>query len=1048
MDKKLLQALDNLSNSLEMIADALSSKEEATSSTGASLKQGDFGKQLQEINAGIKLIKKDTEQILKNQQTIIALSKEKKKDAIEETGTDKKKESAIKKGVTTIILIAVAVLAIGLALKLVGPVDVLSAIGLGLAMVAIGYAFAKVAEATKGFGYKEILMASLSMIAMATAITISSWIMSLIKPISITQALTAIFIGGVFSVVAFGMRKMLNAFKGVDGGQLVAASIFLPLILPAIALGIALASYAFSLVKPIGFAQAISAIFIGAIFAVVSYGMRNMLRAFKGMNTNDLIEASIFLPLILPAIALGIAGASYALTLVQPISLMQWFTSILIGALFVVLSFGIVNIVKDMSKVDWGDIPKVPVFFVTIAAAIMLSSHILQHTADIEWGMMLKIAALGILMAGLTIALTPSFKILGEMDVTNLLKGGLAILIVAGAIMASSHILALGNYDTYPGLGWVAGVGLSLLTFGAAAFALGFMVFGPQALIFLAGIAAVLSVAGTIVGVAGILSKGKYDNKGMLEWAKATSLLYLTFTPIIFALGAMGLAGSVLSFFGLDNPFETAKSMLIQIADTIVAVSDRLSKGTFKGGPTKEWAEGVSISMGAFMPVYGMLMKNAILSIFGSGGVGPDDFTKAILTVSDGIITAAERFSSANAVFSNPPPVEWAEGVGLAIGAFAPVYKVLSEQDGWFSDGPSPEDMSNAILTISSGIIIAAGFFAANKSKFDEGNYPSKKWGEGVGAALGAFTPVFEMLSGKSWYQGSKDVVNSMGYGILAITRAIISSGYLFSKSDPAWWSLETAPTKEWGEGVSGAIEAFSSVFTMMSEGSGWFTSGEDVINDMVSGITKITWAITKSSWILSKGKFEKSVSPEYVKALSGSVKEYIKLAKYIDKETSKSGIMDKLTGSLYSDPIAMVANGISKLSRAYDKLSTSIDKFGNALEKINMEKLNSLKNLQTDQLQGKLEKVTPKEESDEGSWWDKITNKASDWMMPQVSESKTKPAGPDLTDNTKFGKNGKTIPQQLDMLIDLLSSIDGSTNTIDEYIQDVTGGTIKNTEL
>lgn len=1047
MDKKLLNALDNLSNSLEMIAEALQSKEEAASSTGAALKQGDFGKQLQEINAGIKLIKKDTESILKNQQTIIALSKDKKKDVIEEAGGDKKKESQIKKGVTTIILIAAAVLAIGLALKLVGPVDVLSAIGLGLAMVAIGHAFAKVAEATKGYSVKDIAIVSLSMVFMATAITLSSWIMSLIRPISIVQALTAVFIGGVFSVVAFGMRKMLRAFKGISLGALAKSAIFLPLILPAIALGIALASYAFSLVKPIGFVQAISAIFIAAIFAVVSFGIRNMLRAFKGLNTKDLIQASIFLPLILPAIALGIAGASYALSLVQPVGLIQWFTSILIGALFVVLSFGIVNIVKAMNKMKWGSIAKLPVFFVLISTAIMLSSHILSLTADIDWGMMLKIAALGVIMAGLTIVLTPALKILGKMGVGNLLKGGLAILIVATAVMASSHILALGNYDVYPGLGWVAGVGLSLLTFGAAAFALGFMVFGPQALVFLAGMGAVLAVAGTILGVSKILSKGKYDNKGMLDWAKATSLLYLTFTPIIFALGAMGLASAVLSFFGPD-PFEMAKDYLIQIADTIVAVSHRLEKGTYKGGPTKEWADGISIALGAFMPVYGMLMKNAILSIFGGGGVGPEDFTNAILTVSDGIITAAWKFSNANAAFLNPPPVKWAEGVGKAIGAFSPVYKILAEQDGWFVDGPSVEDMKNAILTISDGIITAAWKFSEANTAFVEGNYPSEEWGKGVGAALAAFSPVFEMLSGKSWYQSSAEIINSMSYGVRVITESLIESGRLFSGSNPEYWNLETVPTKEWGEGVAGAIEAFSSVFTMMSEGSGWFTSGEDVVNDMVYGIQKITWAITKSSWILSKGKFEKSVSPEYVKALAGSVKEYIKLAKYIDKETSKSSLIDKLTGSIYSDPVAMIANGISTLAKSYDKLASSIDKFGNALEKINMEKLNSLRNLQTDQLQGKLEKVTPKEEKEEGSWWDKVTNTASDWMFPKVNESSSKPAGPDLTDTSKYGKNGKTIPQQLDMLIELLSSIDSSTNTIDEYIQDATGGSIKNFDM
>jgi ABC-type spermidine/putrescine transport system permease subunit II len=207
-------------------------------------------------------------------------------------------------------------------------------------MVAIGFAFAKVAEATEGYSLKDIALASLAMVFMSIAVALSSYALAMIKPISFTQALTAVFISGVFSIVAFGMRKLLQAFKGVSFSSLVKSVIFLPLILPAIALGIALASYAFGLVQPIGFSQVISSIFIAAIFSVVAFGIRNMLQAFKGMNPKTLIQASIFLPLILPAIALGIAGASYALALVQPVGLMQWFTSVLIGILFVVLSFG------------------------------------------------------------------------------------------------------------------------------------------------------------------------------------------------------------------------------------------------------------------------------------------------------------------------------------------------------------------------------------------------------------------------------------------------------------------------------------------------------------------------------------------------------------------------------------------------------------------------------------------------------------------------------------------------------------------------------------
>jgi ABC-type spermidine/putrescine transport system permease subunit II len=1194
MDKKLLQALDNIGSGLEMLVDALKSKEEGSSSTGAALKQGDFGKQLQEINAGIKLIKKDTEQILKNQQTIIALSKEKRKDVIEEAGGDKKKESQIKKGVTTIILIATAVLAIGLALKLVGPVDVLSAIGLGLAMVAIGFAFAKVAEATKEFGYKEILMASLSMIAMATAITISSWIMSLIKPISITQALTAVFIGGVFSVVAFGMKKMLDAFKGIPIGTLVKSAIFLPLILPAIALGIALASYAFSLVKPIGFVQAISSIFIGAIFAVVSYGMRNMLRSFKGMSTKELIEASIFLPLILPAIALGIAGASYALTLVQPVGLIQWFTSILIGALFVVLSFGMVNIVKAMSKVDWKDIPKIPVFFVTMATAIMLSSHVLQYTADIDWLMMLKIAALGIIIAGLTFVMVPAFKILGKMDATQLLKGGLAIVIVAAAVMVSSHILSVGNYDIYPSLGWILGVGASIAAFGIAAVLLGTQalnpffyagmgvtllvaatvmaashilaggdyeshpslgwVMGVGGALTLFGIAAILlgfqainplfylgmdmtlQVAETIVETSKVLSKGKYDVTGFSDWTKSVALLYATFTPIMIVLGVIGLANAVVSFFGPD-PWKMAQSMILDIASTIVSVSHVLSTGNWKQGPTEDWAKGVSIAIGAFSPVYRMLLMSEMLESLKDAS--PEDFARAITTVVDGIVTAAWAFSNANAAFENGPSYKWAKGVGQAIGAFAPVYQGLLLAGFTGKEDFGPEAMVKGVMTMTKGIIAAAYVFAENTAPFEEGNYPSPKWGKGVGDSLAAFAPVFDALQGRSWYESGTGVIDNMVYGIRRIGGSLVDvarsfAGYYFDWETGSWKKGDDVasmwgayPTSEWAKGVSKSVNGFLNLFddiykkgysvssfkflsemvaegassmastarvlwknkkyfevqldpnfipnistnilsfvelglqldkklvTMVkktSESAGFLGVGGTTTTEMVKQekdmgiVDRVAQAMSNTAYIIWKNKkyFSFKIESDFIKRLSSNILDYAKLAEDITKIKSIGGLSDSF--GISNDPIIKISKSMIYMAEAYDKLASAVDKFGNSIEKINIEKLNSLKGLEKSQLGGKLESVSPSE--DRGNWWDKVTNKTANWMMPQVSDSKTKPTGPDLSDNTKFGKDGKTIPQQLDMLIDLLSSIDGSTNTIDEYIQDATNGRVQNREL
>ena len=67
MDKQLLNALDNLSEALVMIADALGKKGSSNTTTTNVLQSGDFSKQLKAIDAGIKSIKSDTKEILKNQ---------------------------------------------------------------------------------------------------------------------------------------------------------------------------------------------------------------------------------------------------------------------------------------------------------------------------------------------------------------------------------------------------------------------------------------------------------------------------------------------------------------------------------------------------------------------------------------------------------------------------------------------------------------------------------------------------------------------------------------------------------------------------------------------------------------------------------------------------------------------------------------------------------------------------------------------------------------------------------------------------------------------
>lgn len=1024
MDKQLLKALGNLSDSLEYIAEILASKDDSKSATGTALKSGDFGKSLEAINVSIKSIKSDTEEILKNQNTILTQSKSKENDKLKGAEVDKKQEDKIKNGVGTILLIAVGVLAIGLAFKLVGDIQILSVITLALGITLVAIAFEKVAKLD--ISIKQAAVVSLTMVMMATAITISSWIMGLIKPIGLGQMITAVMIGAGFALLGDSISKLITSISKIGISTLIKSVLFLPLILPAIALSIALASHAFGLVKPISFGQFIASLLISGIFVVVSLGLRNILQAFKGIPESSLVKAAIFLPLILPAMALSMALASDFIGMIKPITIGQFFSALLVSIIFVALSFSIKNIMKSFSgmnpgqmitaslmipvllpamaaaiwgssiflnKVEditfgqfvtaltisilfvvlsfgirmiadgiksmkWGDVPKIPVFFTLMSMAITASSFILSQAVIIEYSDMLKIGLMGVVLSAIAIGMGFALKGLGKIGMKELFVGSLAIVVLAGAIMISSHILAVGNYENYPSMEWIGGVSLSLLAFGLGAFALGMFVFGPQALIFGAGLLAIVAVSGTILAVSKVLSKGKYDNPGMFEWAKSTSLLYATFTPIIMALGAMGIGGAIVEFFGGDNPFDVAKGMMIQIAETIVAVSHKLGEGNYSGGPTENWAKGIAISMGAFMPIYRMLVANKIMSIFGSGGVGPEDFTRAINTVIDGILVAADKLANSKGVFKN---------------------------------GPDP------------------------------------KWAEGVGKALGAFSPVFQMLSGKSWLSSSDSVIESMSKGISVITEAIILSGEKFSKSNPNWWKLENVPSKEWGEGVGSVIGAYSKMIKDLK-------IDEDSVDDVSYIITKITRSISKTAHILYNNRkyFNSDMNPDFIKNISSNIIEYSKLADYLvkskDENTSTIGKIGSAFG-ITQDPIVGVAKSMGILAKAYDKISKSFTNVGKSLQTINLDTLREVKSLQNGGLPSDdIEKVNG---TNDGIW-SKI-GFGGDSQSPSVS-NKTK-GKEDIYDKHKFGLDGKTMPEQLDILIGLLKNIDGSTNKIDEYI-------------
>jgi hypothetical protein len=889
MDQKLLDALNNISIALEQLSESLdNSGGTKKSDVGSALQSGDFSKQLVEINEGIKSIKQDTKKILDNQETIIKLQKQQtsgESKIFEEAGGGKTKQM-IKDGVAVIGLIAGAILAIGMAFKLIGDVNFGTVISITLALSILSLTFMNIST-LPGLDLGKISLAATSMVIMSTAILFSSIPLSFVFPVSGEKALTAIGIAGVFTVFSYSMSKIIKSFSGVSTGDALLASVLMPVVMFAMSTSIFLSSIALSMVQPvslgqgitaimiagvftvisfglgkiiqslgkmnvastliasaimpyvlvslshaisesshllnkiepIGLQQGITAIMIAGVFAVISFGLGKLFKSFEGLNPATAIASSILLPFVLGALAYTIMKSSEWLSKVEKIGMDQFLTSIAISVVFVALSFAVKPILKGVSGANLKDLGMGLLILLGLTGAILVASYIINEMPEIEEGKLSSFALTGISM---TIALLPMAILVGKISKLggpeNFVKGGISTLIVAGVISLSSIILNQGEYGNKPDVDWASGVGLSLLAFGISTVALGALIVATGgalgAAVLLAGAAAVIGVAGLIVGVSEILNKGNFTGGPSIDWATSVGSTLVAFAKAVVILGVINSVGVLVD----KNPIKAGSEAVIEIANTMNKVGEIISKGIYTGGPTKDWAEGISIALGAFSPIYQMLVANKVMTaIFGSG-VTVEEFGSAIKTISEGIVSAAEFFNGKSGIFTGGPTKEWSEGVGLAIGAFAPVYEILSKNSGWLKSGIKPEDFAgtfkNGVLTkdgaiqvILRGIVSAAEFLGANSAVFDVEKSPKKEWSESVGGAISAFIPVFEMISNNSGIFGDKDVVSKMSKGIISVSFSISKSSKLLSNGD-----YSNYPSKEWTDGITYALTKLSKI--------------------------------------------------------------------------------------------------------------------------------------------------------------------------------------------------------------------------------------------
>lgn len=860
------------------------------------------------------------------------------------------KGMSTKKAITIsgiMVLMSLGIMLSSQLLRWVAPISLITAFSIITVSVALGLATFLLFKAvekldlTKPKVLKNLLLLPLILPIIATAIVLSSFILALTQTITLKQALSALAISAILGVAAYLLLKGLNG-QDLSNPQTIKSILLLPLILPIIALSIALSSFFLKLTQPLSEKQGISALVIGALLGTMSY---LLLKGLKGLDLSDpkMMKNIFLLPLLIPAIMLAVVISSFVLKLFQPIKNVDDLQKGGLAISIITVIFSGLAILISKMGVSASNVLVAGLIVIGASISLVAASYVLNYFKPLKTDS--KTFTDNVISMGLgVLVFLPIILLISKFNVkaSDVLVAGLAIILIAGAIAATSLILNLGKYELVPSTDWVIGAGLSLLVFGIFTAALGALImsgvgaagvalgalaipliawtikatanilnggkytsypplewsksvglsllaFIPSMIIAGVGVVAIalgalamLLVAKTIVSVASILSSGKYIGGPSLEWAASTALIIPVFTAAMIALGAVGLLGGPLLLLG--------GGLLLTVSKAIVESSKILSGGVYTGGPTKTWAEGVALSIGAFSTALSVAMdsgKSLIDKIFGGGGITPEQFVVFIQTVSSGIVSAAGLFNGVTSWGKGPDKI-WAEGVGTAIGAFSQALVAVSNSGSWYDSAMTGEDFVKFIKSVSGGIVAAAGIFSGVKVW---GKGPDKTWAEGVGTAISSFTNALQIadqigMDGDELTKFISNIARNMKY---------LSDTFVLS-------NFSVYPTQPWVDGLNYTFTAFKNLKGI----------NEDDIN-MVYYFSKY---LAKTSEKFSSVAWDIYPKKEWISALDSLSKVVVYIGKNIDEKK-----IDALNN--FADAVKNVSNSFADLNQSgIDKLS------------------------------------------------------------------------------------------------------------------------------
>ena len=546
--------------------------------------------------------------------------------------------------------------------------------------------------------------------------------------------------------------------------------------------GIAASGAIISFMPSLSFGQMISVIAVSAAVGIAMYG----LAVAADEIGNKKIKALYSIIPVMPFTAAAITASGYALANMPIIGIQQFLSAlgvgVAMGASMIPLAIAARAIGNDTQKLFMLSFA-MPV----IAGAILASAYILQDIPDIDF--MGIVETTGGITAALVI-MGAGMWALDKMGVTpkTAIMGTIMMPIIATGLMLSSWILSAGNYEGGPSVEWATGFGLSMLAsmppillFGSLA-ATGFGI-----LVIAAGILSMLAVAGGLVAASHILAGGNYTGGPTVEWAKGVGLALTAFTSAIGMLSP----GLFEMLFGetLDHKIES----IVKIGGALRDVAAVIKGGSYTGGPSKEWSEGVGIALMTFANALNAIKPNVFESLLGDT---VDQNIASIIKLGEALPRIGLAVGKDTSMYTGGPDKRWAEGVGGSLAAFAGALEQV--KPGFFDRlfGDTLDTQIAGMIQIARALPKIGLAIGSDTSMYQGG--PSKEWADGVGKTVLAFAEGIALLADEIDVEDLYEWLPAMRHMAPLIA-------YFGNKLKGVQFG--EAPSKSWSDGVLHFIE-------------------------------------------------------------------------------------------------------------------------------------------------------------------------------------------------------------------------------------------------